>query len=237
MGEISPLPQPARRTAAGHVWRSKAALEPGFNFVESGSNCLLFEHDPFGKPGSTFPDHILAGYHIGPKWPSACGIRLIFMQDMVGCQPFMSRARCSVQTLLRRTGTGSSWKRVDSGSCSASIRGACHRAALRADPLAHVASRPGHESHRFAFPRRERPGPGRNRCAEKTEGAGNAGCWPHPQPRVQSGGSTRVSSPQVQPRSPGIPHAMVLTGSFVISPAIGLSCHRRKRHAQALSPT
>jgi hypothetical protein len=29
---------------------------------------------------------------------------------------------------------------------------------------------------------------------------------------------------------------MVLTVSFVLSPVIGLSCHRRKRNAQALSP-
>src|ERR1700694_5621218 len=27
---------------------------------------------------------VLAGYHIGPKWPSACGMSLLFMQDMVG---------------------------------------------------------------------------------------------------------------------------------------------------------
>jgi hypothetical protein len=38
------------------------------------------------------------------------------------------------------------------------------------------------------------------------------------------------------PRSPGLPCAMVLTGSFVLSPVIGLSCHCRKRNAQALSP-
>jgi hypothetical protein len=31
----------------------------------------------------------------------------------------------------------------------------------------------------------------------------------------------------VTPVSPGIPRAMVLTGSFVLSPVIGLSCHRR----------
>jgi hypothetical protein len=36
---------------------------------------------------------------------------------------------------------------------------------------------------------------------------------------------TRVS--QVTPESPGIPYAMVLTASFVLSPATGLSCHRR----------
>jgi hypothetical protein len=33
----------------------------------------------------------------------------------------------------------------------------------------------------------------------------------------------------VTPDSPGIPYAMVLTVSFVISPVIGLSCHRRRR--------
>jgi hypothetical protein len=31
----------------------------------------------------------------------------------------------------------------------------------------------------------------------------------------------------VTPESPGIPRAMVLTVSFVLSPATGLSCHRR----------
>ncbi len=39
--------------------------------------------------------------------------------------------------------------------------------------------------------------------------------------------STRVS--QVTPESPGIPRAMVLTASFALSPATGLSCHRRLR--------
>jgi len=32
------------------------------------------------------------------------------------------------------------------------------------------------------------------------------------------------------PEQPGIPRAMVLTVSFVISPVIGLSCHRRRRN-------
>ena len=41
--------------------------------------------------------------------------------------------------------------------------------------------------------------------------------------------STRASSPKVQPRSPGIPHAMVLTAYFVLSSVTGLSCHRRYR--------
>ncbi len=33
----------------------------------------------------------------------------------------------------------------------------------------------------------------------------------------------------VTPGSPGIPYAMVLTGSFVLSPVTGLVCHRRQR--------
>jgi hypothetical protein len=32
----------------------------------------------------------------------------------------------------------------------------------------------------------------------------------------------------VTPETPGIPRAMVLTVSFVISPVTGLSCHRRQ---------
>src|SRR5712664_1339170 len=51
MDEISPPPQPVRRGAVGHGWRSEAAL---------------------------------AGYHIGPRWPSGCGAGRSFMQDMVG---------------------------------------------------------------------------------------------------------------------------------------------------------
>jgi hypothetical protein len=42
---------------------------------------------------------------------------------------------------------------------------------------------------------------------------------------------TRVS--QVTPESPGIPRAMVLTASFVLSPATGLSCHRNLRDLTA----
>jgi hypothetical protein len=37
----------------------------------------------------------------------------------------------------------------------------------------------------------------------------------------------------VTPGSPGIPRAMVLTPSFVLSPVIGLSCHRRRQFTSA----
>jgi len=60
------------------------------------------------------------------------------------------------------------------------------------------------------------------------EGAGNAGCLQHPQPRAQRVGSTRVSHHRY-PGTPGIPCAMVLTAYSVLSPATNSSCHRRWR--------
>jgi len=41
--------------------------------------------------------------------------------------------------------------------------------------------------------------------------------------------STRVSHRRSPGNHPAFPHAMVLTASFVLSPAIGLSCHRHPR--------
>jgi hypothetical protein len=49
-----------------------------------------------------------------------------------------------------------------------------------------------------------------------------------PQPRVQNKKHTSIVT-TVTPESPGIPYAMVLTVSFVLSPVIGLSCHRHQR--------
>src|SRR4051812_44039796 len=48
--------------------------------------------------------------------------------------------------------------------------------------------------------------------------------------------STRASSPKVHRVHPAFPHAMVLTVSFVLSPVIGLFCHRRLRIKDCLSP-
>jgi hypothetical protein len=61
-------------------------------------------------------------------------------------------------------------------------------------------------------------------CPLTPEGVGNAGCPPHPQPRVVKHTSVVTTSP---PEHPAFPHAMVLTAYFVLSPVIGLSCHRR----------
>ena len=76
-----------------------------------------------------------------------------------------------------------------------------------------------------------RPRFARNFLTLRTEGAGNAGRSMRPQPRVQQK-STRVSH-HGHTGSPGIPRAMVLTVSFVLSPVIGLSCHRRLRFVSA----
>src|SRR4030088_2551095 len=43
--------------------------------------------------------------------------------------------------------------------------------------------------------------------------------------------STRVSHHRYSRIHPAFPHAMVLTVSFVLSPVIGLSCHRHRRVA------
>jgi hypothetical protein len=51
--------------------------------------------------------------------------------------------------------------------------------------------------------------------------------------RPQPGGQKKTATPAVvttvTPEIPGIPRTMVLTGYFVLSPVIGLSCHRRLR--------
>ena len=59
------------------------------------------------------------------------------------------------------------------------------------------------------------------------EGVGNAGCPWHPQPRVRLALVEMHTSKRVPRNHPTFPHAMVLTVSFVLSPAIGLVCHRR----------
>jgi hypothetical protein len=71
----------------------------------------------------------------------------------------------------------------------------------------------------------------RNNCAiRKSEGAGNAGCPMHPQPRVRLVVlvCTRVFTAEA-PETSGIPHAMVLTAYIALSPGTGLSCPRRSR--------
>jgi hypothetical protein len=72
----------------------------------------------------------------------------------------------------------------------------------------------------------------------KTEGVGNAGCPPHPQPRVRN--KTKHTSMVTTVTAGFTRHSrtrMVLTAYFALSPVIGLYCHRHRRiwHARARS--
>ena len=67
------------------------------------------------------------------------------------------------------------------------------------------------------------------------EGRGECRVPTHPQPRMQNKKAYELVTTG-KAGVPGIPHAMVLTVSFVISPVIGLVCHRRFASAQNLTP-
>ena len=82
------------------------------------------------------------------------------------------------------------------------------------------------EGRDSALSRRDAPEFEHEHCPSKREGAGKAGCPPHPQPRVQSVESTRVRHHRFA-GTPGLPCAMVLTVSSALSPVTGLCCHRR----------
>jgi|SRR4051794_14210383 hypothetical protein len=58
------------------------------------------------------------------------------------------------------------------------------------------------------------------------EGRGECRVPTHPQPRMQSKKAYELVTTG-KPDDPAFPHAVVLTVSFVISPVIGLDCHRR----------
>jgi len=82
-------------------------------------------------------------------------------------------------------------------------------------------SRQPFRKHTFAIPRRDSPGFCRSSPALVTkEGAGKAGCALHPRSRVQRDRKAHTSI-QVQRRQSGLPCAMVLTVSFVLSPVTG----------------
>ncbi len=81
-----------------------------------------------------------------------------------------------------------------------------------------------------------RPRFGRSFVPLMTEGAGKAGCPMHPQPRVQNLSEAHERSHRGFAGTPGLPCAMVLTASFVLSPVIGLVCHRRLRIGGEFGP-
>jgi hypothetical protein len=79
--------------------------------------------------------------------------------------------------------------------------------------------------HAISFSRRAlRPRFVRWITLSKTEGAGNAGSWPPPWPACNK--ESRRQLPQVQPRHPGIPRAMVFTAASHSPRCAGLFGHR-----------
>ncbi|MGC2778039.1 MAG: LysR substrate-binding domain-containing protein [Bradyrhizobium sp.] len=84
----------------------------------------------------------------------------------------------------------------------------------------------GQFEHGTTISRREAPKFCSCVALEKWEGAGNAGRWPHPWPASRK--ECWRQEPQVQPRHPGIPRAMVY-GLYVLSPGTGLVCPRHRR--------
>src|ERR1700688_291983 len=82
--------------------------------------------------------------------------------------------------------------------------------------------------YRPAIPRRMCPGFGGRPALLNNRGRGECRVPAAPAASCASVESTRVVT-TVAPEHPAFPHAMVLTVSFVLSPVIGLVCHRRLR--------
>src|SRR5260370_18841990 len=61
------------------------------------------------------------------------------------------------------------------------------------------------------------------------EGVGNAGCPLHPRPRVHLVVVERTRVTTSTPESPDVPARNGFTAYFVLSPVIGLFCHRHRR--------
>src|SRR5712671_3016791 len=79
--------------------------------------------------------------------------------------------------------------------------------------------------HTFATSPRHAPEPLMNLSPK--EGVGNAGCPLHPRPRVHLVVVERTRVTTSTPESPDVPARNGFTAYFVLSPAIGLFCHRR----------
>jgi len=83
--------------------------------------------------------------------------------------------------------------------------------------------------HESAIPRRDAPEVVQERSALMTEGAGNAGCPTHPQPRVRNKvkhtSVVTTGTPEITRHSP----RDGFTAYSALSPATNSSCHRRGR--------
>jgi hypothetical protein len=115
------------------------------------------------------------------------------------------------------------------------LRGACHRAALRADPLARndgVCRDTCVQDINFRSRGALRPRDARNLCPSKDRGRRE--CRMRVAPEAACAAKSTGVSNHRYTASAGIPCAMVLTGSFVLSPVTGLFCHRRPQDAECV---
>ncbi len=64
--------------------------------------------------------------------------------------------------------------------------------------------------------------------SKKQRAQGMPGARAHPQPRMRIKKAHELQSPQVRRKRSGIPCANGFNGYSTLSPAIGLSCHRRR---------
>src|SRR6267378_3924563 len=91
---------------------------------------------------------------------------------------------------------------------------------------ARQTAKAGHDGkHTFATSRRDAPEALLD--LPPKEGVGNAGCPWHPRPRVHLVVVERTRVTTSTPESPDVPARNGFTAYFVLSPAIGLFCHRR----------
>ena len=73
-----------------------------------------------------------------------------------------------------------------------------------------------------------------NHLSLNVEGAGKAGCLLHPQPGVRKMKAHQHSHHRFNRVIPAFPARVVLTVSFVLSPATWLCCHRHRRAMQSI---
>jgi hypothetical protein len=161
---------------------------------------------------------------------------LLRMRSEIYSQPRKRGIQCAASSQLNRrcsgildhplsrmmTGVG-----VDERHLNSSFRGALKARTPNPPPTSLFKQPHGWP----ATPPRSR-GAMRPSCARplaQNRGRGERRVPLHPQPRVRSVESTRVSHYRFSRFHPAFPHAMVLTAYSVLSPVIGLVCHRHPR--------
>jgi hypothetical protein len=88
-------------------------------------------------------------------------------------------------------------------------------------------------SHSFTFPRCDSPRLCQRIVPRKIEGAGNAGCQAHPQPRMRNKKAHELVTTG-SPKHSGIPCANGFNGLFRALPGDRACCHRRRRDCRSI---